>query len=310
MKKDKCPLVSIIIPVYNGANYLAQAIDSALSQTYHNVEVIVVNDGSTDNGATEQVALSYKEKIKYYPKENGGVSSALNFGIDKMSGDYFSWLSHDDLYKPEKIELSLQAIENEPDGTIAICGTSFIDANGKPFTMFSRNVQEGKCYSGLELFKYCYLNQVALNGCSLLIPKSAIDKCGKFSSLKFAQDMEYWARLMIQGYSFKVFRIPLSITRIHRQQVTARCQDIAKKEKSTYIQSIATYCNNVANGNQYKRILLCYCYSLVPQQKECIQAISQSVSLPVLYKYYYLIKGSILYTLKYLFRKIKYLIAH
>ena len=64
MKKDKCPLVSIIITVYNGANYLAQAIDSALSQTYHNVEVIVVNDGSTDNGATEQVALSYKEKMK------------------------------------------------------------------------------------------------------------------------------------------------------------------------------------------------------------------------------------------------------
>ena len=84
MKKDKCPLVSIIIPVYNGANYLAEAIDSALAQTYNNVEVIVVNDGSNDNGATERVALSYGDKIKYFAKENGGVSSALKYGIEKM----------------------------------------------------------------------------------------------------------------------------------------------------------------------------------------------------------------------------------
>ena len=100
----KNPLVSIIIPVYNGSNYLKKAIDSALSQTYKNIEIIVVNDGSKDDGATEQVALSYGDKINYYLKENGGVSSALNFGISKMKGDYFSWLSHDDEYTQTKIE--------------------------------------------------------------------------------------------------------------------------------------------------------------------------------------------------------------
>ena len=90
MREKDMPLVSIIIPVYNGSNYLAEAIDSALNQTYDNCEIIVINDGSNDNGATERIAKSYGNKIKYYSKENGGVASALNFGINMMEGEYFS----------------------------------------------------------------------------------------------------------------------------------------------------------------------------------------------------------------------------
>ena len=96
-KKMYNPKVSIIIPVYNGSDYLQQSIESALAQTYKNIEVIVVNDGSNDNGATEKIANYYRDKIKYFSKPNGGVSSALNFGISKMEGEWFSWLSHDDI---------------------------------------------------------------------------------------------------------------------------------------------------------------------------------------------------------------------
>ena len=102
MKEEFNPLVSIVIPVYNGAEYMREAIDSALAQTYKNIEVIVVNDGSKDN--TDEIARSYGEKIRYFKKENGGVSTALNLAIQNMQGEYFSWLSHDDVYLPEKIE--------------------------------------------------------------------------------------------------------------------------------------------------------------------------------------------------------------
>lgn len=78
MECQKTPLVSIIIPVYNGSDYLEEAIESALNQTYKNIEIIVINDGSTDNGATEMIALKYRDQIRYFHKTNGGVSSALN----------------------------------------------------------------------------------------------------------------------------------------------------------------------------------------------------------------------------------------
>ena len=107
------PKVSVIIPVYNGSNYLSDAINSALSQTYSNLEIIIVNDGSNDNGKTKEIALSYGNKIKYIEKENGGVSSALNIGIKNMTGEYFSWLSHDDIYYPNKIEESIKFIKND-----------------------------------------------------------------------------------------------------------------------------------------------------------------------------------------------------
>ena len=80
------PLVSIVIPVYNGANYVSEAIESALKQTYKNIEIIVVNDGSTDN--TEKIVKKYGDKIRYFYKENGGVASALNLGIKNMKGEY------------------------------------------------------------------------------------------------------------------------------------------------------------------------------------------------------------------------------
>ena len=107
MEQDFEPKVSIIIPVFNGSNYLQEAIDSALAQTYKNIEVIVVNDGSDDHGATENVAQKYEDRIRYFSKENGGVASALNWGIKNMTGEYFSWLSHDDIYFLKRFKLRL-----------------------------------------------------------------------------------------------------------------------------------------------------------------------------------------------------------
>ncbi len=120
---EDTPLVSIVIPVYNGSNYLAEAINCCLNQTYPHIEVIVVNDGSTDGGKSHEIAVSYGSKISYYEKENGGVSSALNLGIEKMKGQYFSWLSHDDLYLPQHIETQVEALIKTPGAESVISGT-------------------------------------------------------------------------------------------------------------------------------------------------------------------------------------------
>ena len=109
------PLVSIVIPVYNGANYLSLAIHSALAQTYRNIEILVVNDGSDDNGATARIARLYGDRIRYFEKKNGGVASALNLAIGEAKGLFISWLSHDDLYTSDKIERQIAHLTEQPE---------------------------------------------------------------------------------------------------------------------------------------------------------------------------------------------------
>ena len=186
------PRVCIVIPVYNGANYLSQAIDSALAQTYSNLEILVINDGSSDDGATDAIAKSYGEKIRYFNKPNGGVSSALNLGIEKMKGEYFSWLSHDDLYEPSKIEKEIEAlakVENR-DNTIVCCSDILVDSKGNK--IFHPSKQLGGYFEGSELFDRFFSSHLNINGCTLLIPRSAFVRFGGFSRFRYIQDTECW----------------------------------------------------------------------------------------------------------------------
>lgn len=190
MKKNI--FVSIIIPVYNGSNYLSEAIESALAQSYSHIEIIIVNDGSDDEGKTEAIARSFGDKIKYFYKKNGGVSSALNFGIAHMSGDYFSWLSHDDLYAPNKIERQVAAIETDRD--IILCSGLLMDAQ-KNIIRHKTKLLSGR-YSGRELFQKT-IDGYNLNGLGFLIPKTILDEVGGFNvNMKYIQDFDCWLRIM------------------------------------------------------------------------------------------------------------------
>ncbi|MGL4226321.1 MAG: glycosyltransferase family 2 protein, partial [Rickettsia sp.] len=192
------PLVSIIIPVYNGANYMREAIDSALAQTYKNIEIIVVNDGSKDNGKTEEIALSYGNKIRYFYKENGGCGSALNIGIKNMQGEYFSWLSHDDVYLPNKVEHQINILNKLENKNIIIYGSyELIDNKGK-FLRYVKpdNVVTSKEKLNIPLFP---LLRGLIHGCSLLIPVKYFHEVGLFDEkLITTQDYDLW---------FKIFRI-------------------------------------------------------------------------------------------------------
>lgn len=299
------PLVSIIIPVYNGIDYLAQAIDSALNQTYPNVEIIVVNDGSSDDGATDHLARSYGDKIRYFSKENGGVSSALNFGIEKMKGEYFSWLSHDDIYMPNKIQLSVNALMDFGEDNIVICGTRYINAEGRSILHINRKLKSS--YSGLELFRECLINKINLNGCALLIPREAFRSCGTFSDLVFCQDMECWLRMMIVGYKFIVIPDKLSLMRIHRNQVTSRLRDVAFKEREIYYLRLLNFIiAQKEKKKQYVEILSKAVYSSYPSLDEVKKKISEIYSVGFVDKIKYWLKGIVFYHTRRIYYKIKY----
>lgn len=189
------PRVSIVIPVYNGSNYLEAAIESALMQKYPNLEVIVVNDGSQDNGATENIARSFGDRIKYYYKENGGVASALNFGIEHMTGEYFSWLSHDDLYKNNKILKQIEALQDlEDKRTIVVCGYELVNENLEK--LYDVNLRD--LYTKEEVERPLFaVFRGGINGCGTLIHKSHFERVGMFNvDLLTTQDYDLWFRIM------------------------------------------------------------------------------------------------------------------
>lgn len=216
------PLVSIIIPVFNGGDYLREAIDSALAQTYAPIEVLVVNDGSADGGVTAGIAAEYGDAIRYFEKENGGVSSALNCGIRNMRGAYFSWLSHDDVYEPRKVEAQVAALPEEGGKVLVYCNFSTIDQNSAPMPDTKNGCRPQKDLSPREAL-HQVLRHGSLNGCGFLIPREAFDECGGFDeTLRYAQDALMWYRLFSAGWSVRVVPEALVRSRVHANQQTQK----------------------------------------------------------------------------------------
>jgi glycosyltransferase involved in cell wall biosynthesis len=204
------PLVSIIIPVYNGTNFLHEAIDSARSQTFTDYEILVVDDGSTDK--TWELIQSYGNKIRGFQKENGGVASALNLGITEMRGKYFAWLSHDDLWVPEKLEKQVAFLKKNPQ--FKACYTDFFvaDETGK----ILKEV-ETPWYPRPQSIKALF-GRMYIGGCTMMIDRSCFDTVGLFNKqLRTTQDGEMWLRILSQ---FDIGRVPEKLVkeRHHTQQ--------------------------------------------------------------------------------------------
>lgn len=209
------PKVSIVIPVYNGEGYVNEAINSALAQTYENCEIIVVNDGSTDN--TEAIVNTYGNKIRYFSKENGGVSSALNVGIEHMEGEYFQYLPHDDLLHPEKIEKNIRAIQQSGnDMSIIWSGWNFkyMDERGlKKFEILSKYTDEEQITNSVFPLLFSLVNTV-----TVLINKKFFEKAGLFDTrLYTSQDYDMWFRTFIDQKTIYL-KEALIDYRVHNQQ--------------------------------------------------------------------------------------------
>lgn len=249
------PKVSIIIPVYNGANYVSEAIDSALAQTYKNIEIIVVNDGSNDNGETEKIARSYGDKINYYFKENGGVSSALNYGIKKMTGEWFSWLSHDDYYSPEKIEHSVNVLRQQEfdsrEKLIVYVDGMLVKSDRTKLAPFHRYFKDERVYSG-EDAAVTLARQGTLCGCCLLIHKNAFNDVGFFDEeLRFSQDALMWYNLFLGGYDVYYSSHKDVCSRVHKLQVTNTRKDLFYSDSLYVAKKVAPLILKTSNPRNF-----------------------------------------------------------
>ncbi len=225
------PFVSIVIPVYNGANYMTLAIDSALGQTYKNIEVIVINDGSNDHGATARIAQAYGDRIRYFEKTNGGVASALNLAVAEAKGQFISWLSHDDLFIQNKIQRQIEFLVEQPAPSQCVVYGDY--------SVFSNDAKEDTQIALPSTdpadFRYFITAQNILHGCTLLLPKAAFDKHGRFDeNLKTTQDYDFWFRI---AEDFDFLHLPGVVvrSRSHEEQGTRKLRDVALAEANNLL---------------------------------------------------------------------------
>ncbi|WP_144635843.1 glycosyltransferase [Priestia megaterium] len=212
--------VSVIVPFYN-CPYINQSLDSLMNQTYKNIEIIVVNDGSTQY--CEKI-IPYLDKIKYVEKENGGTASALNTGIQHATGDYFCWLSSDDIYYPEKTEIQL-AFMQKKNAVFSHTNYYSIDKNSHIITPLLGVHPPTR----LKIIKRIRRKNF-INGCSIMVAKNVFDQIGIFDeSLPYTHDYDLWIRI-IQKFDIDYLPQPLLLYRIHEQMGTKKHEADIKKE--------------------------------------------------------------------------------
>jgi glycosyltransferase involved in cell wall biosynthesis len=208
-------LVSIVIPTYNRADLISESIDSAINQTYQDIEIIVVDDGSKDH--TRQVISKYGSKVRYFYKENGGIGSALNLGISNMNGKWFKWLSSDDILIPNAVEL-LVAHAEETGALITYTDYDIIDNEHNIVKTFV----EPHFGSYYEFASALWARFIG-NGSSSLIERSCIDDVGRFDeTLRSAEDYDWWLRAcLLHGHRFFHLSESTLKYRMHESQLTS-----------------------------------------------------------------------------------------
>ena len=210
------PLVSVMMPTYNNAKYIKQAIESIYAQNYENIEIIVIDDGSTDD--TKEIVKQYKD-IKYFYIEHKGISFARNVALEKSKGEYIAFLDSDDYWLPEKLNTQIQYFKENSDCEIV-------------FTKYENFFEDEKLKTNkramhekiMEKFLKQYLP-------SSIIKKELFEKYGNFDeNFSGVEDTEFLYRIKKNGVNIS-YIIPnvLYVRRIHGQNVTLNYnQDIVK----------------------------------------------------------------------------------
>ncbi|MBD2484138.1 glycosyltransferase [Planktothrix sp. FACHB-1365] len=194
------PRVSVIIPVYNGDRYMSQAIDSVLSQTYSNYEIIIVDDGSTDN--THQIIQHYIEKyqnqslIRYIFQPNQGVAAARNRGIQEARGEFIALLDQDDMFWPEKLAHQVACFQANPDVAIINSGWRLIDENNNRIS----DIEPWHNLPNLTL--ETWVTRTPILPSALMFRRDTWQKIGGFDSrFNGVDDVDFIWRLALHEYS-------------------------------------------------------------------------------------------------------------
>lgn len=218
--------VSVIIPTYNRAHFVSEAIDSVLNQTFNDFELMVVDNYSADN--TEAVVSSYNDKrIRYFKNQNNGfVSINRNYGIEKSQGEYIAFLDDDDLWLPEKLEKQVELLDSNKALGLIYSDCYVIEADGVPEVTYLAHRKPVRGHAFNELFQS---NPIPM--LTVIIRREVLDKVGGFNPLyKIAQDYDLWLRIG-EYYPLDFIGQPLAKYRVHRESSFQQNTALAYREE-------------------------------------------------------------------------------
>ncbi len=183
------PLISVIIPMFNAEQTVGETIESVLSQTWSDFELIIVNDGSTDDSLALIQQLD-DPRIQIISQANAGASASRNRGLAAATGDFIAFLDADDLWTADKLEAQLQALQSDPEAAVAYSWNQFIDISGNMLCRGRQIRVSGDAYKKLLVMNFIE------NGSNPLIRRRALVKVGGFDeSLQSSQDRDLYLRL-------------------------------------------------------------------------------------------------------------------
>lgn len=186
------PFFSIIIPLFNKENFIESTLKSVLNQSFIDFEVLIVNDGSTDK--SEEKALKFKDtRIQYFYKENGGVSSARNFGIEKVQSDYITFIDADDYWHPDFLQEMFKNSNRFPD--LKVFSAAIEVETSKKIILSSYSIEKTDDYQIVNYFDASLKETVICTSCAVF-HKSVFEKAGLFDiQLKSGEDTDMWIRI-------------------------------------------------------------------------------------------------------------------
>ena len=214
------PLVSIVVPVYNGEKYIRETLDSLLNQTYSNLEIIAIDDGSKDSSFA--ILKEYGGRIKCLSRTNSGQAETLNQGWKISQGEYVGYLSADDLLYPAAITKLVEAFQKFPKSSAVYCDYHLIDSNSEIIKVF-----KSPDFDRLQMIE----NLVCQPGPGSLFRRTSMERLGGWNpELKQMPDFEFWLRLSSEGPMQRVSEI-LAAFRIHEDSQTFKVMALSNSEE-------------------------------------------------------------------------------
>ena len=217
------PLISVVIPVYNGELTIADTVKSVINQTFSDFELIVINDGSSDS--TLDILAGFQDpRLKIFTYTNAGLSASRNRGIGHGCGELISFIDADDLWTPKKLEAQLNSLRGDPKAAVAYSWTDFIDETGNLLGYGIHQTVKGYVFP--KLLEFFFIG----SGSNALIRKQVFDEVGRFDeTLTSAEDLDMFLRLAAR-YHFSAVSEPQILYRITDNSMS---RNVIRQERET-----------------------------------------------------------------------------